>query len=224
MSKSMAGHAAGAAAPGAGNGPVLQLRAYAVIDRMQPQYAAFVGTTVNGDIPIAGMSELYMEVAPGNEVFRIADIALKAAEVKPASMVVEREFGMLEIHAPDQSAVLAAGQAVLAYLGLTEADRVPPTIASAQVITRVDPYQAQLINRFRRGNILVPGETLFVMETQPAAYICVAANEAEKAADIKLVHASNVGRFGRLFIAGHESDVLAAREAAVAVLEGMSRS
>jgi ethanolamine utilization microcompartment shell protein EutL len=199
-----------------------ELRAYAVIDRMQPQYAAFVGTTVNGDIPIAGMSQLYMEVAPGNEVFRIADVALKSAEVKPASMIVEREFGMLEVHASDQAAVLASGRAVLEYLGLTEDDRVRPQIASAQVITNVDPYQAQLINRFRRGSMLVPGETLFVMETAPAAYVAVAANEAEKAAGIKIIQISNVGRFGRMFVSGSESEVLAAKEAAMAIIEGMS--
>lgn len=201
-----------------------ELRAYAVIDRMQPQYAAFVGTTVNGDIPTAGMSQLYMEVAPGNEVFRIADVALKSAEVRPASMIVEREFGMLEVHAPDQSAVLAAGRAVLDYLGLSEDDRVRPQIASAQVISNVDPYQAQLINRFRRGSMLVPGETLFVMETAPAAYVAVAANEAEKAAGIKIIQVSNVGRFGRMFVSGAQSEVLAAKEAAMAAVEGMGGS
>ncbi len=201
-----------------------ELRAYAVVDRMQPQYAAFVGTTVSGDIPVAGMSQLYIEVAPGNEVFRISDVALKAADVKPASLVIEREFGMLEIHSYDQSAVLAAGQAVLNSLGLRESDRVKPVIASAQVISNVDPYQAQLINRFRRGSMLVPGETLFVLECSPAAYITIAANEAEKGADIKIINIANVGRFGRLFISGTESEVLAAKAAAVGVLESMAVS
>lgn len=200
----------------------MELRAYVFIDRMQPQYAAFVGTTVQGDIPVAGMCELFVEVAPGNEIFRLADIVLKAAAVKPSSLVIEREFGMLEVHAADQSAVRTAGEAALAHLGISEEGRVKPQVVSAQVITNVDPYQAQLINKFRRGGMLVPGETLLVLEVVPAAYIGLAANEAEKAAGLKIVHISNVGRFGRLFMSGRESDVLAAREAATAALEGLA--
>src|SRR6201747_2473304 len=94
------------------------LRTWAFIDRMQPQAAAHVAATCQGDVPIAGMSELFIEVAPGNEVFRIADIALKAADVRPALQIVEREFGLLEIHSNTQAEVLAAGEAVLSPLGL----------------------------------------------------------------------------------------------------------
>src|SRR3954470_11606509 len=122
-----------------------QLRTYAFIDRMQPQAAAHVAATCQGDVPIAGMSELFIEVAPGNEVFRVADIALKAADVRPALQIVEREYGLLEIHSHQQAEVIAAGQAVLAHLGLQESDRIKPTVASAQFVTNVSPYQAQLI-------------------------------------------------------------------------------
>lgn len=200
----------------------LELRTYVFIDRMQPQYAAYVGTTVQGDIPVAGMSELYVEVGPGNEIFRIADIVLKSAPVRPAALVVEREFGMMEIHAPDQAAVLQGGRAILDYLGLEEGDRIRPKIASVQIITNVDPYQAQLINKFRRGGLLVPGETLFVLEVTPAGYIVLAANEAEKAAALKVVDIRNVGRFGRMFLSGTESEVLAGKEAALAAIEGLT--
>src|SRR5215510_4978564 len=120
-----------------------QLRTYAFIDSMQPQAAAHVASTCQGDVPVAGMSELFIEVAPGNEVFRVADIALKAADVRPALQIVEREFGLLEIHSAQQAEVIAAGDAVLAFLGLTEADRIRPKVASAQFITNVSPYQAQ---------------------------------------------------------------------------------
>ena len=199
----------------------VELRAFVFIDRMQPQYAAYVGTTVQGDIPVAGMAQLFIEVAPGNEIFRLADIVLKASQVKPASLVIEREFGMLEVHAFDQSAVISAGDAVLAHLGIELGQRKKPTVHSAEVISNVDPYQAQLINKFRRGGMLVPGETLYVMEVAPAAYIAVAANEAEKATGLKIVDVRNVGRFGRLFVAGSQSEVLAARDASVAAVEAI---
>jgi len=200
-----------------------QLRSYVFIDCMQPQYAAYVGATVQGDIPVAGMAELYIEVAPSNEVYRIADVALKAADVRPATQFVEREFGLLEVHSPDPSAVRAAADAVLAHTGLTVADAIVPEVASAQVITNVDPYQAQLINKFRRGALLVPGRTLLVMEIAPAAYVTLAANEAEKAADIDIVFISNVGRFGRLMVSGSESEVLAARDGALEAIASLGR-
>lgn len=196
-----------------------QLRTYAFVDRMQPQAAAHVASTCQGDVPVAGMSELYIEVAPGNEIFRCADIALKAADVRPALQVVEREFGLLEIHSRTQAEVMAAGQAVLDYLGLTEADRLRPKVASSALVTNVNPYQAQLINKWRKGNLLIPGQSLYVLEVAPAAYVTLAANEAEKAADISIVEVRALGRFGRLFIAGTESNVQAAAAAAIAALE-----
>jgi hypothetical protein len=198
-----------------------QLRAYCYLDRMQPQYAAFVGTVTQGDLPIEGMASLYVEMAPGNWVFRVVDIAVKATEAKPGAQIVEREFGMFEIHSLSQSDVLQAGQMVLDQLGLKDTDRVKPAIASMQVITNVNPYQAQLLNRFSRGMMLVPGQTMLVMEVAPAAYINLAANEAEKAAAVNLMHISSVGRFGRLWMAGTEGDILAARDAAVAAIEAV---
>ena len=196
-----------------------QLRTYAFIDRMQPQAAAHVAATCQGDVPIAGMSELYIEVAPGNEIFRCADVALKAADVRPALQVVEREFGLLEIHSRSQAEVQAAGQAVLEHLQLKEADRVKPKVASAMFVTNVNPYQAQLINKWRKGNLLIPGRSLYVLEVSPAAYVTLAANEAEKAAEISIVEVRALGRFGRLFISGSESDVKAAASACTQALD-----
>jgi hypothetical protein len=197
------------------------LRCYSYIDRMQPQYAAFVGTITQGDLPTAGMASLYVEMAPGNEAFRMVDIAVKATEAKPGAQIVEREFGMFEVHSMNQAAVIEAGEVVLSRLGLTVQDRIRPTIASVQVITRVDPYQAQLLNRFRRGSMLVPGETMLIMEVAPAAYINFACNEAEKAASIKVVHVSSVGRFGRMWLSGSEAEIVTARNAAQQALENL---
>ncbi len=198
-----------------------ELRAYCYLDRMQPQYAAFVGTITQGDLPVEGMASLYVEMAPGNWVFRVVDIAVKATDVRPGAQIVEREFGMFEIHSHSQADVLQAGEVVLQQLGLRPEDRKKPEIASLQVITRVSPYQAQLLNRFTRGMMLVPSQTMLVLECAPAAYVNLAANEAEKAAPVNLMHISSVGRFGRLWMAGTEADILAARDAAVNALESL---
>jgi len=198
-----------------------QLRCYCLLDRMQAQYAAFIGTVTQGDLPTEGMASLYIEMAPGNEVFRMVDIAVKATEAKPGAQIVEREFGMFEVHSMNQAAVIEAGRVVLDRLGLKKEDRVKPQIASVQVITRVDSYQAQLLNRFRRGSMLVPGETMLVLECAPAAYINYACNEAEKRANIKIVHVSSVGRFGRMWLSGTESEIVTARDAAMKALENL---
>jgi hypothetical protein len=202
-------------------GDNFSLRCYCFLDRMQAQYAAFIGTVTQGDLPTEGMASLYVEMAPGNEVFRMVDIAVKATEARPGAQIVEREFGMFEVHSMNQASVIETGEVVLDRLGLKVEDRIKPSIASVQVITRVDPYQAQLLNRFRRGSMLVPGETLLVLECAPAAYINYACNEAEKKASIKIVHVSSVGRFGRMWLSGTESEIVSARDAAVKALESL---
>jgi len=188
---------------------------------MQPQYAAFVGTVTQGDLPTEGMAALYVEMSPGNEVFRVVDIAVKATEARPGAQIVEREFGMFEVHSTNQAAVIEAGNVVLERLGLRVADRIKPQVVSTQVITRIDPYQAQLLNRFRRGSMLVAGETMLVLECAPAAYINIACNEAEKTASIKLIHVSSVGRFGRMWLSGTEAEIMTARDAAIRALENL---
>jgi hypothetical protein len=203
---------------------IFELRAYCYLDRMQPQYAAFVGSITQGDLPVEGMASLYVEMAPGNWVFRVVDVAVKHTEARPGAQIVEREFGMFEVHSMSQADVLRAGEMVLKELGLELTDRKRPEIASLQVITSVDAYQAQLLNRFTRGMMLVAGETMLVLECQPAAYINLAANEAEKAAAVNLMHVTSVGRFGRLWMAGTEADILAARDAAVTAIESVQGS
>ena len=197
------------------------LRCYCYLDRMQPQYAAFVGTVTQGDLPTEGMAALYVEMSPGNEVFRVVDIAVKATEARPGAQIVEREFGMFEVHSTNQASVIEAGNVVLERLGLRVADRNKPQVVSTQVITRIDPYQAQLLNRFRRGSMLVAGETMLVLVCAPAAYINIACNEAEKTASIKLVHVSSVGRFGRMWLSGTEAEIMTARDAAIRALENL---
>ncbi len=202
--------------------PGTQLRAFGAISRMQPRYAAYEATVAEGDIPLAGMAQLFVEVAPGNVVYRLVDAALKATTVRPGSQVVEREFGFLALHAGDPQVVMEAGRVMLAHLGLSTEDRLRPVIVSESMVANITPFQAQLINRFRRGSLLIPGQTLFVLEVQPAAYILLAANEAERVAAVDLIDVRPVGRFGRLYLAGDESTVQEAAAGARLVLESVA--
>jgi len=197
----------------------MQLRTYLLIDRMQPQYGALTGKTMQGEVPVEGMAEVYIETAPAADIYRVMDIALKTTEVRAGALGVEREYGSLEIHSHHQEAVQVAGRRALEVLGLTENDRLKPEILSAMMITNVDAFQAQLINRVSFGGLLLAGQTLCVLEVMPAAYIVLAANEAEKAANITLVHYTSRGRSGRLYLSGTEAEVRQARDAAVKAIE-----
>ena len=197
------------------------VRALIQIDRLQPQFAAYNGATVQGSIPLAGDTILIGEMAPGNEVFRVIDVALKAATIEATSQIVEREFGFFILRSPVNSEIVAARDAVLSYLGIAMTDRLKPRVDSSQVITSVEPYQAQLLNKWRSGALVVPGQTLGILECSPAAYSAVAANEAEKSASINVVEVRAVGRYGRFFMSGTEAEVTTAMEAAVGALEAV---
>ena len=198
---------------------MVDLRAYVFLDSLQPQYAAFLGTVAQGFLPIAGMASLYVEISPGIEINRITDIALKSTKVTPGMQIVERLYGMLEIHSESQADVRQAGAAILQALDLKEEDRWKPKIYSKQVIRHIDDYQTQLINRTRHGHMIIPGQTLFVMEVQPAAYAALAANEAEKAAEINILEVRAFGSFGRLYLGGEERDIDVGWQAAVKAIE-----
>jgi hypothetical protein len=191
------------------------LRTYVFLDDLQPQLAAFIGTTARGFLPVAGVASMFIETAPGLIINRLMDVALKATRCTPAIMVVERAFGLLEIHDWDKGQVTMGGQAVLDHLGLAERDRLRPRVVSDQVIRAVEPYHAQLINKIRYGDQLIAGESLLILETEPAGYVAFAANEALKAAHVKLIDAQLFGAYGRLYMSGPEAQIDAAREAAV---------
>ncbi len=199
----------------------IEIRTYAFLDSLQPQYAAFLGTVAQGFLPLAGDASLYVEVAPGIEINRLTDVALKATSVKPGMQIIERVYGLLEIHSPDQSETRAAGAAILDAVDLTESARLKPRILSRQIIRRIDDHHAQLINRMRHGQMIVPGETLYVLECEPAAYAALATNEAEKAADINVLEVRAAGAVGRVYLGGEERDIDVGWRAAVAALEGL---
>jgi hypothetical protein len=193
---------------------MVQLRTYTFLDSMQPQFASFVASTAKGYLPVRGQAALYVEIAPGIAINRVTDIALKGTSVRPAVQVVERAFGLLEVHDESQAEVLEAGRQILNFLEHEENDRLKPKIMTSEIITGIDDYQSMLVNRNRRGNMLLGGETLYILEVHPAAYAVLAANEAEKAAPINLIHVQPYGAFGRLQLGGTESDI---REAVSAI-------
>ncbi len=201
---------------------MIDLRSFVILDSLQPQYAAFLGTVAQGFLPIAGMASLWVEISPGIEINRITDIALKSTHVTPGMQVVERLYGLLEVHSESQADVRQAGKSILAALELHEEDRHKPRILSSQTIRRVDDYQTQLINRMRHGNMIIPGQTLYVMEVQPAAYASLAANEAEKAAHINILEVRSFGSFGRVYLGGEERDIDVARPAAEKAIESIT--
>jgi hypothetical protein len=204
----------------------MELRTYILIDAMQPQYAALTGVLLNGDVPVEGMAEVFVELSPASDVYEFMDVMVKTTEVRPGLLRVEREYGSLEIHGFFQQAVRVAGQTALRRFSLSEQSRMKPEVVSVKMVTNIDAHQAQLVNQASRGGLLLRGQTLCVVEVAPASYVMLAANEAEKAAHITLVHYQPSGRFGRLYLAGTESDVKVARDAAVQAvssLEGMKK-
>jgi hypothetical protein len=200
----------------------LSLRTYIFIDSLQPQLASFVGKTARGFLPLPQMASLYVEIAPGISINRVTDVALKATKVVPAVQVVERAYGLLEVHEWDKGEVLSAGRRILEFMGLKEEERLKPRVATNQIIRAVEPYQAQIINRNSQGMMILPGQSLFILETEPAGYVSFAANEAEKAARIFLVQVQPFGAFGRLWMSGPEAEIDAAAAAATAAIEGIA--
>lgn len=200
----------------------VDLRTYAFLDSLQRQHAAFLGTVAQGFLPLPGDTSLWVEISPGIEITRITDVALKATRVRPGMQIVERLFGLLEVHHSDQAEVRAAGAAILRALEVEETSRLKPKVISSQIIRHVDAHQVQLVNRTRHGHMLLAGETLYVLEVEPAGYAALAANEAEKAAHINILEVRAFGSFGRVYLGGEERDIMAGYQAAVAAIESVS--
>src|SRR3954449_514341 len=189
------------------------LRSFIFIDRLQPQTMCYLGTWIKGRLPRRDMAAQIIEIAPGLDIEPVTDVALKYARVQAGILVVERQFGYLEVHGSTDE-VRAAGAAVLDALDATAADAARPQILASRVVTMLDPQHAFLVNRNRLGSMALPGESLFVLEMQPASYAILAANEAEKAADVKVVDYRMIGATGRVYLSGLEADVRQAADAA----------
>lgn len=202
---------------------MINLRTYVYIDSLQPQLAEYMATVSQGFLPVPGDACLWVEVSPGMAIHRLTDIALKATRVNLAQQVVERAFGSMVIHHRDQSDVREAGRILLSHLGAEVAHRQRCEIAWQEVIRGMTPDHTVLINRQnRRGSMILPEQSMFILETDPAGYIVYAANQAEKAANITLIDVRAVGAYGRLTLSGREADVDEAAAAAVAAVENPS--
>lgn len=190
-----------------------ELRSFIFIDRLQPQTMSYLGTWIKGALPRAKQAAQIIEVAPGLDIEGVTDVALKHAEVKAGILVVERQFGYLEFHG-ETGEVKAAAEAALDSLGGDHSAAVKPTVLASRIISSIDHQHAFLINRNKIGSMVLPGESLFVLEVAPASYAILATNEAEKAADIKVVDFRMIGATGRVYLSGTEADVRTAAEAA----------
>ena len=197
----------------------ITLRTFSYIDILQPQFASFVATVDKGFHPLENEAALFVEIAPGLSINVITDVVLKRTDCIPGMMIVERAYGMLEVHHRDQGQVKEGGRAILDFLGLEERDRLKPRIASAQIITGIENHQTHLINRMRHGQFLLENDTLYILEVHPAAYASIACNEAEKASPINVLEVMTFGAFGRLYLGGPEDNI---KEAAAAIEKTLS--
>lgn len=190
---------------------MVELRTYVFLDSLQLQMASYLSTVSRGFLPVGGQACCIVEIAPGIEINKLTDVALKATHVTPGMQIVERAYGMLEVHSDSQGDVRMAGQAVLNAIDQSEENRLRPRVLTSQLIKNVEDHHAQLINRTRFGNMVLRGDTLYILEVEPAGYAYFAANEAEKAARINIVEVIGFGKFGRVYIAGEEAEILEAK-------------
>jgi hypothetical protein len=204
----------------------VELRVYLPIPDLRAQFAAYLGTPTRarGYPPVEGEHALIVEVAPALAIERIIDLALKAVpEVEPGIHFVERQFGVLEVHAPDPEHVERAGAAILEGIGATAQDTLRPRLLYMDVIENITDQHAVIINRNREGSMVLPGQTLLVVEMAPALFAAVAANAAEQVASaLTLVSVSMIGAAGRVYLAGSASDIVKAREEIARVLEAVT--
>ena len=200
----------------------MELRALTILDSLQPQLTGFLQTVCAGFMPKEYEAAVFLEIAPGIAINQLTDAALKATTCRPGMQIVERAYGMLELHDGDKGQVEAAVDAITTRIGVRREDRLKPRIVSSQIITGIDGHQSQLINRMRHGDMIVAGQTLYILEVHPAAYAALAANEAEKAAPIHLLEMIAFGAFGRLWLGGSEAEIAAAAAAAEAALRGIA--
>ena len=203
--------------------PLITLRTYVLIDALQPQLASYMATVSQGFLPKPGDSCLWLEVEPGMAIHRLTDVALKASPVHLGGQVIERAFGSMNIHHRDQASVQEASDVVLNWMRSDMASRQRCRVAWKEIIRGINADHAVLINRQnRKGSMVLAGQSIFILETEPAGYIIYAANEAEKASNITLVEAHAVGAFGRLTLAGSEGDIDVAARAAVAAVDRLN--
>ena len=206
-------------------GPDIELRVYLPIPELRRQFAAYMGTPTRarGYPPMEGEHALIVEVAPGLAIERVIDLALKAVpEVEPGILFVERQFGVLELHAKDAETVERAGAAILAGINAEPSHQLKPRILYSDVIEDITDQHAVIVNRNRQASMVLPAESLLVYEMAPALFAAMAANEAERVApDVTVVDIAMIGATGRIYMSGKTESVLKARDEITRVLEAV---
>ena len=196
-----------------------ELRACIFIDQLQPQTLAYLATWMRGSLPRQKMAAQIIEISPGLDIEVLTDVALKGANISVGLLVVERQFGTLEFHSSSTAEVKAGGVAILNALGAQAQEATPAEILASRIVTRIDPQHAFLINRNKLGSMIIAGESLYLLECRPASYAILACNEAEKAANIKVIDYRMIGANGRLYLAGSEAEIRNARTVVEAALK-----
>lgn len=202
-----------------------ELRVYLLIEDLQPQFAAYMGTPTRarGYPPLEGSNSLIIEVAPALAIQRVMDLAVKTVpEIEAGILFVERQFGVLELHGYDLAELKRAGQAVLDGIGCRAEDQLKPRVLYSDIIEEVTDQHAVILNRNRQASMILPGETLLVYEMTPALFAAVAANEAEKAAPANtLVDVQMIGAAGRIYFSGRTEAITQARDTITKTLEAI---
>lgn len=202
-----------------------ELRVYLLVEELQRQFAAYMGTPTRarGYVPYEGQHSLIIEVAPGLAIERVIDLALKSVpDVEPGILFVERQFGVLELHASDIEMVKRAGQAILDGINAQATDQLRPRTLYSDIIENITDQHAIILNRNRQASMVMPGESLLVYEMTPALFATVAANEAEKVSpDVTLVDVQMIGAAGRVYMSGTTESVMKARTAIDRALEAV---
>lgn len=201
--------------------PTIELRGAVFVDQMQPQFAATIATNSDGFFPVAGESAFWLEVKPGIVINRLMDVALKSCAVSPGALVTERSYGTLEVHSADQGMVRQAGALILKAAGVTADDALAPNLMTSETIRKISDHHAMMINRTRAGMLVLGGDTLYTLEVNPAVYVVLAANEAEKASPVRIVGLGAEGAVGRLRLAGSDAEIDEAVKAVTRALAGV---
>src|SRR5207248_11660339 len=108
----------------------MELRALTVLDSLQPQFTGFLQTVCAGFMPLEQEAAVFIEIAPGIAINQLADAALKAATCRPGMQIVERAYGMLELHDRDKGQREAAVDPLGSRMGVKREDRRKPRIVS----------------------------------------------------------------------------------------------
>ena len=199
-----------------------QLRAYVFIDRLQPQLAQFIAKDNRVYDPSEYDAALMLELAPAMKIHRMIDVALKGTKARLGSVVTEREFGLMQVQHADQGEVIEAGEAVLRQTGLTQADRSPVQVVTNMIIRGIEQDHAIYFTGTSKGNMVIANESVFILETKPAAYLTLACNEALKAGRVKLISVRPFGATGRLVMSGPEAEIDVAAAAALESLDALN--